>query len=574
MKESTLAILLFAASFFVFCQHLDRHGLEWRDDEIFYYQSTREMLQEHNYFSPTYFGENRFQKPILFYWLILAAYQLLGVNWVAARIVAVIAASLVVVLTYAIGRELFGRRLGVLSSLIVATIPLFFRHAKNAVPDMTLDLFIVLAMYLALKFFREPQRPIYRTWFFLACALGFMIKGFAALVIPLLSVLIYGGLMQEKNVLKRFNFPLGIMLILAVILPWFLYMMKVHGDTYTHYVLKAETMNRLVAESPEPFPVKIGKTFLANSWFYVKTIFSYFAPWSAFAVVAVPWSFVALARKPGLRKDWLFPVVWFWVAFLFFSFIFARINHLILVLTTPFAIIMSGFFLEEFSPAHWAGKGLAFVKKFAVIFLVALGSLGLSFLRVFLAGQSGLWLWVYFAVFVLGLGVVLKSRSAAAVPAVMGGFLVFSLLQSGLVSDVGLTAHSVLQKFAEKIEAAPPESRVIGVGSNDIHEKEWQVYFTDPVLKVANDEIPETEAGLRKLFADGAGKTVYCLMLRRDYENFQKTALPAKIEVIAQELIFRRRIYVDKGFFLSILKLDRSRVQATMMEPVVLLRKG
>ena len=32
------------------------------------------MLKTGNYLSPTYFGEDRFQKPILFYWLILAAY--------------------------------------------------------------------------------------------------------------------------------------------------------------------------------------------------------------------------------------------------------------------------------------------------------------------------------------------------------------------------------------------------------------------------------------------------------------------------------------------------------------------
>ena len=128
------------------------HGLEYRDDEIFYFKSTQEMLQNGNILSPTYFGEDRFQKPILYYWMVLLSYKIFGVNWFGARLVAVIFAGLTVCLTWLIGRALFNRRVAALSAVILMTIPLFFRHAKNAVPDMVLNFFIVGAIYCAIRF--------------------------------------------------------------------------------------------------------------------------------------------------------------------------------------------------------------------------------------------------------------------------------------------------------------------------------------------------------------------------------------------------------------------------------------
>ena len=66
-------MVLFVCAFLLYSRSLGLHGIEYRDDEIFYYHSTQEMRQTGNYLSPTYFGEDRFQKPILFYWFILIA---------------------------------------------------------------------------------------------------------------------------------------------------------------------------------------------------------------------------------------------------------------------------------------------------------------------------------------------------------------------------------------------------------------------------------------------------------------------------------------------------------------------
>jgi len=87
--DITACLLIFLLGVFVFTRGLSIHGLEYRDDEIFYYKSTQEMLHTGDILSPTYFSEDRFQKPILYYWLVLISYKIFGANWFSARFVAV-----------------------------------------------------------------------------------------------------------------------------------------------------------------------------------------------------------------------------------------------------------------------------------------------------------------------------------------------------------------------------------------------------------------------------------------------------------------------------------------------------
>ncbi len=570
MHRRTVCFLLFALSILFFGYHLNQHGVEYRDDEIFYYQSTQEMAQSHNYFFPTYFGEYRFQKPILFYWFVLASYKIFGCSWFGARFVAVLFAAGSVVLTYRIGCRLLDRRHAFLGCLIIVTIPLFFRHAKNVVPDMALNFFIVLAMDALTRFWENPRRAI-RYMFFSACALGFLVKGFAAIIIPILTLIIYCGLTRQWDDLKKIQLWSGFLWMGLLILPWFFCMMWLYGDIYTHYMIKTETVDRLIAAGSEPFFLKLGKTFLSNSWFYVRNMFGYFAPWSIFAVVAIPWSIRMVAGQAVDRARLLFLLVWFAVVFVFFSLIFARINHLVLVLSTPFALLVAAFLLEKYHDHSFRHLMNASLRKFLCISFIGLGLFGLTFIQIFLTGASALWLFVAFFLLIGALIVITVSDNSLLAPSILGGFLIFVFFNSGMISQAGLTSHSVLQAMAMTIKAEPYPEKIIAVGDPDIHEKELQVYFSEPVRQVATQEAVVTRTGLQNLFK--MNQTVYCLMLRKDYDIFQKSLGPAKIDIIQRGLICRRRIPVDRDLLWAILTLNRSQVQKYLLEEIVLLRK-
>ena len=160
-----LLCLLFQA------RHLHLTGFEHRsNDEYLYFKSTHEMLQSGDFLSPTFFGENRFEKPILFYWLILLSYKIFGISWVAARSISVFFAFLSVLFTWLISRQFFDERISFLGGMLLITMPLFFAHTRTAVPDMTLNFFVVLGFYAMIKFVRTTRKK-FSTLLFTSCAL-------------------------------------------------------------------------------------------------------------------------------------------------------------------------------------------------------------------------------------------------------------------------------------------------------------------------------------------------------------------------------------------------------------------
>ena len=71
-----------------------------------------------------------------------------GVNAFAARLPSALAALLTVLLTYELGRRLFGPPAGLLAGLVLASTALFSAAAHFANPDALLNLFTVLTLLI------------------------------------------------------------------------------------------------------------------------------------------------------------------------------------------------------------------------------------------------------------------------------------------------------------------------------------------------------------------------------------------------------------------------------------------
>ena len=580
-------LLLFLLGIFIFTRGLSTHGLEYRDDEIFYYKSTQEMLATNNILSPTYFSEDRFQKPILYYWLVLISYKIFGINWFGARFVAVFFAALSVCVTWLIGKRLFNRRVATLSAIILMTVPLFFRHAKNVVPDMALNFFIVGAIYCAICFLqgsfgilggvleKESKVRKYRNLFFILCALGFMIKGFIAVIIPFLTVIFFSSVSRNSKILSAMRFGWGLIVMLLIICPWFFYMIATHGQTYLDYMLVDETKNRLITSEAGNIVGKILATFFDHVLFYLNVIGSYFAPWSIFLIGAIPLAVLRVRSKNSDHESLNILLIWFFTVFCFFSLIYFSINHYVLILTTPFAILISYFFLEKVNESSIGGKIISLARKYFSVIIFIVSGLAFCFLYVFLVGASSWWLIVFLPIIIATVLVMHKSSNTLIAPLSLGILIVIAFGQSSLLEKAGVTSHATLQKFAITINHAIEQDQlkniVVGVGSHDIHEKEFQVYFDQKVIKAAGSEIEETQARLAKLFA---GKNqVYCLIIAKDFDLLPKGSSQGEFEIVQEDYIFRRRMYIDKGFFTALFKLDQATVQRYLKEKIILVRK-
>ena len=136
MAKVGIPIILFLSSLAIFTFQSDFIGLEFKGDESFYFQSARQMVESGDWITPYYFKKPRFEKPILYYWLVASSFKLFGIDWKAARLPAAVSMALVVILTYLFGLRFFNMRTGLLASLVVISTIATFRYARLVLPEL------------------------------------------------------------------------------------------------------------------------------------------------------------------------------------------------------------------------------------------------------------------------------------------------------------------------------------------------------------------------------------------------------------------------------------------------------
>ncbi len=141
-RITVLLAAMAAASFFI---ALGSTRL-WDEDEPKNAVCSQEMFARGDWVVPTFNGDLRTDKPILLYWCMLAAYQLLGVTELAARVPSALAGAGTVVLTYHLGRLLFDSRIGLLAGCLTTSALMFAVLARGATPDSLLILCIAASL--------------------------------------------------------------------------------------------------------------------------------------------------------------------------------------------------------------------------------------------------------------------------------------------------------------------------------------------------------------------------------------------------------------------------------------------
>jgi 4-amino-4-deoxy-L-arabinose transferase-like glycosyltransferase len=146
-------------------------------DEARFALAVREMAQRGDWIIPTNFGELRFQKPILVYWLAGGSRKLLGPSVLALRLPSAVCAMLAVLLTAAAARRYFGEGVGWHAGWILATSLLVVVDAHALTADAAL-LLGTTASFWAWARLREG-RPPQRRWqalFWIGVAWGALAK--------------------------------------------------------------------------------------------------------------------------------------------------------------------------------------------------------------------------------------------------------------------------------------------------------------------------------------------------------------------------------------------------------------
>src|SRR5213083_3095746 len=114
-------------------------------DEPRFAEASREMIQRADYVVPYFNNQLRLDKPPLAYWAQVASYRIFGENDFSARFPSAIAAALIALVIFAWSRRNGAASVGWWAAIIFTLSLQTFVHAKAAVADMWLVLFMTLA---------------------------------------------------------------------------------------------------------------------------------------------------------------------------------------------------------------------------------------------------------------------------------------------------------------------------------------------------------------------------------------------------------------------------------------------
>ncbi|MFH1593501.1 MAG: glycosyltransferase family 39 protein [Candidatus Omnitrophota bacterium] len=335
-KESHLIIALVLFSAFIFMIGLGRMPLT-DPDEVFYAQTAKEMLERGELLTPLIFGKPQFEKPPLFYWLVLGSFKILGINEFAARIASAILGILGALGTYLLGKALISRRAGILAGLVLATSFNYIALARACVTDMALCVFFLFGFLFF--FYGLLSSSGKRPWFLLSAAifgLAVLTKGPIGIFFPVLIIGLYLISTREIKRLKEIPVFWGTIVLLAVSAPWYILMYKAHGKEFIDLFFGFHNVIRFL--EPEH---RLGDVF----YYYLPILIGGFAPWVAFLPLSI-WQ--NLKEKDRRRRNaGIFLITWFLTIFLFFSFSRTKLPTYIFPIYPALALLV-GYLLDTF----------------------------------------------------------------------------------------------------------------------------------------------------------------------------------------------------------------------------------
>ena len=140
-------------------------------DEVFYAGTAKEMLANNSVLTPLIFGKPQFEKPPLFYWLLMLSFKAFGITTFAARLVPALFGIIGVLGTYFFMRKVFGSPVSFYAALFLSAAFLYFGLSKTVITDIVFSVFTALALYSFYLWYRF-KKDIYTVLFMVFISLA------------------------------------------------------------------------------------------------------------------------------------------------------------------------------------------------------------------------------------------------------------------------------------------------------------------------------------------------------------------------------------------------------------------
>lgn len=355
MTARTRTDFLLLAGFcaFLFFYGLGAFGLIGADEPR-YAQVAREMLEHHDWITPTLGGRPWLEKPPLYYWQAMLAFSLFGVSDVAARLPSALDATLLVIAIYVFFRK-FRRGVELDAALITASCAGMIGYARAASTDMPLAASFAIGT-LAWWAWREGGQRMYLAAFYACIALGMLAKGPVAPVLAAFVILLFAAATRDWRALLSTLWLPGILLFCVVGFPWYV-AVQLRNPQFFHDFILEHNLARFstnLYHHPEPF------------WYYLPVTALALVPWIVFVTAAMVesgrawWRERAASTSADLELQFrVYACCWLLVPMVFFSLSRSKLPGYILPAIPAGAVLLADYLLGHFEQEMPISKWMA-----------------------------------------------------------------------------------------------------------------------------------------------------------------------------------------------------------------------
>lgn len=296
-------------------------------DEGAFAEASREMLVSGDWGHTTLNGADRFDKPILVYWLQAISLHVWGVNAWAARLPSALCALLTLWALGLYARPSDAAPARWTAAALLGTSVGFLLIGRAATADALLNLLLVLGGLKLAAFVAHGQLRDLR-WAAFWLGLGTLTKGPVALLIPGATLALWSLFSDRGGRLRQALTDAGSwLLLLGTVLPWYLYAWHRHGMAFVEGFFYRHNLDRFSG----PLEGHGGGLF-----YYLLALPLLWLPWSLLLPLVV-----RHGRRWWAQGEQRFLLIWAGFVIGFFTLSGTKLPHYALYAGMPLALLMA-----------------------------------------------------------------------------------------------------------------------------------------------------------------------------------------------------------------------------------------
>jgi 4-amino-4-deoxy-L-arabinose transferase-like glycosyltransferase len=416
--------------------------------------------------TPILYGHPWLEKPALYYWRAMSSFKEFGVSDWAARLPSASGAFLLIVMIFVHMRRFRpGGQLD--AALITASSVAIIGFARGASTDMQMAAPFCIGMLGWYAWYETGKKFwLFDLYFFGAAAT--LAKGPIAPFLALCIILLFVGLRREWSALRRTFWVPGLLLYLAMVLPWYIAVQR-ENPTFVEKFFVQHNLERFATnlyEHRQPF------------WYYLAVMLVGLMPWTVIAIRALvaamnasiaewkvklnPKCYLGLPRTGDAYPEFL--VLWALFPVVFFTFSKSKLPGYILPSIPPLTIL-AGDYLNRIRRAGlsnwllWSHAAACALVTFVIVLApqhMVYDTLVPPARWLLIASAAALL--VYFSVVkTIRIGGITQVRNATLFPVLAA--LVFLLGFHGQDLDLNYSARPLARAMQQKA----PEARLVAV---------------------------------------------------------------------------------------------------------------